>query len=207
MRPIPTCLMLLTCAAPSLAYLMASQPPRPLLMRGEGSVATVRSTALCPAKLSSYRSDSPATVPARLAARHIARGGSARGPVAVAVWSTSSSAYARVARVRGPLASSSGGGGGDERAPIVRIVDDVLDYLTNMGGYTGFTEEELKGSAGEAGGRITERKMESFGKAKEGIDETTTTVFVTLLILFPSALLFLGIFLYGPPAIFTFATN
>ena len=23
--------------------------------------------------------------------------------------------------------------------------EDVLDYLTNMGGYTGFTEEELKG--------------------------------------------------------------
>lgn len=70
-----------------------------------------------------------------------------------------------------------------------------------------FTEEELKGTLGEAAGKIDQRKMDSFGKAKEGIDETTTTAFVVLLIVFPSALGFLGIALFGPPAIFSFPST
>ena len=38
-----------------------------------------------------------------------------------------------------------------KRFILFQIIDDVLDYLTNMGGYTGFTEEELKGGVGSTG--------------------------------------------------------
>ena len=61
------------------------------------------------------------------------------------------------------------------------IVDDVLDYLTNMGGYTGFTEEELKG---DRVANLTNRDMSEFGVEAE-TDSTVTTVFVLLLIATP----------------------
>ena len=85
---------------------------------------------------------------------------------------------------------------------LMGAVDDVLDYLTNMGGYTGFTESELK-----AGGNIGERDMTNFGKPTEGIDDNITTAFVILLIAFPSILGLIAVKLYGTPAIFTFAAK
>ena len=74
--------------------------------------------------------------------------------------------------------------------------EDVLDYLTNMGGYTGFTEGELKG------GKIDEARVESFGRPQGDASETTTTVFVSLLIALPISALFLAIALFGPPSLF-----
>ena len=61
----------------------------------------------------------------------------------------------------------------------VPIVDDVLDYLTNMGGYTGFTEDQLKGDR-----QLTEADVENFG-VERATDDTVTTVFVLLLIATP----------------------
>ena len=61
----------------------------------------------------------------------------------------------------------------------VPIIDDVLDYLTNMGGYTGFTEEQLK-----SGESLTDADVEDFGKQRE-TDSTVTTIFVLLLIATP----------------------
>ena len=84
---------------------------------------------------------------------------------------------------------------------ILGAVDDILDYLTNMGGYTGFTEDELKG------GNIGNRDMTDFGKPTEGIDENVTSAFVILLIAFPSILGLIAVSLYGAPAIFTFAAK
>ena len=68
-----------------------------------------------------------------------------------------------------------------QQQPLMRvpIVDDVLDYLTNMGGYTGFTEGQLKGET-----PITAKDMENFGKETE-TDDTVTTVFVLVLIATP----------------------
>lgn len=61
----------------------------------------------------------------------------------------------------------------------IPIVDDVLDYLTNMGGYTGFTEDQLKG-----GKQLTQEDVKDFGVERE-TDETVTTIFVILLIATP----------------------
>ena len=58
-------------------------------------------------------------------------------------------------------------------------MDDVLDYLTNKGGYVGFTEEQLKGDRA-----LTEADVENFGVELE-TDDTVTTVFVLLLIATP----------------------
>lgn len=61
----------------------------------------------------------------------------------------------------------------------IPIVDDVLDYLTNKGGYIGFTEEQLKGDV-----PLTEADTENFGQELQE-NETVTTVFVIVLILVP----------------------
>ena len=68
----------------------------------------------------------------------------------------------------------------------IPIVDDVLDYLTNKGGYVGFTEEQLKG-----GKPLTEADMEDWGKQLE-TDDTVTSVFVILLILTPFIVGYIG---------------
>ena len=68
----------------------------------------------------------------------------------------------------------------------IPIVDDVLDYLTNKGGYTGFTEEQLK-----SGKSLTEDDVANFGKELE-TDETITTVFVLLLIATPFIVGYIG---------------
>ena len=68
----------------------------------------------------------------------------------------------------------------------IPIVDGVLDYLTNKGGYTGFTEEQLK-----SGKSLTEDDVANFGKELE-TDETITTVFVLLLIATPFIVGYIG---------------
>jgi hypothetical protein len=85
---------------------------------------------------------------------------------------------------------------------ILGAVDDILDYLTNMGGYTGFTEDELKG-----GKSLNERDMSEFGKPTEDLDENITTAFVVLLILFPSVLGLIAVKIFGTPAFFTYAAK
>ena len=61
----------------------------------------------------------------------------------------------------------------------IPVVDDVLDYLTNMGGYTGFSEDQLK-----SGLELTNVDTQDFGKELE-TDDTVTTVFVFVLLLVP----------------------
>lgn len=61
----------------------------------------------------------------------------------------------------------------------IPIVDDVLDYLTNMGGYVGFTEGQLKGDQ-----PLTKADSDNFGKVYE-TDDNVTTAFVLLLIATP----------------------
>ena len=67
------------------------------------------------------------------------------------------------------------------KRPLMRIpiVDDVLDYLTNQGGYTGFTEAQLKGDR-----PLTEADTENFGK-ELATDDRVTTAFVLLLLATP----------------------
>ena len=77
-----------------------------------------------------------------------------------------------------PLLMSGGGGGGKRRLPIL---DDVLDYLTNMGGYTGFSEEMLKGDVELSDSTVN---MDDFGKELE-TDDRVTTAFVLVLIAVP----------------------
>ncbi|KAL1504917.1 hypothetical protein AB1Y20_008684 [Prymnesium parvum] len=95
-----------------------------------------------------------------------------------------------------------------EKEGLLAVWEDVLDYLTNMGGYTGFTEEELKGGLGAAeppgqiSERLKEKDMQAFGRPTEGINSTTTTIFVILLILLGPGLMLLSIAVYGPPAFF-----
>mmetsp|Transcript_43445 Transcript_43445/g.114837 ORF Transcript_43445/g.114837 Transcript_43445/m.114837 type:complete len:141 (+) Transcript_43445:21-443(+) len=84
---------------------------------------------------------------------------------------------------------------------ILGAWEDVLDYLTNMGGYTGFTEEELKSLQAD-GRELQQRDMEDFGKPTEGLNETTTSAFVILLILLGPGLMLLSVAIYGPPAFF-----
>mmetsp|Transcript_6061 Transcript_6061/g.19973 ORF Transcript_6061/g.19973 Transcript_6061/m.19973 type:complete len:141 (+) Transcript_6061:29-451(+) len=92
---------------------------------------------------------------------------------------------------------------------LAEAIDDVLTYLTNMGGYTGFTEADLKGdgSSSSVSKLDSQTDLDKWGKKKEVSSEATTTAFVLLLIIFPSALGFLFIQLYGAPAIFTFAAQ
>ena len=83
---------------------------------------------------------------------------------------------------------------------LFQIIDDVLDYLTNMGGYTGFTEEELKGGVGSTGVDLNQKDMEAFGRQKpeDAATKQTTDVFVVLLIVTPILGLFAGIAIFGP---------
>ena len=68
------------------------------------------------------------------------------------------------------------------REPPKRIplVDDVLDWLSDKGGYTGFTEEQLR--SGEDLRESTD--MESFGEGTK-VDNATTDAFVIFLVLLP----------------------
>ena len=61
----------------------------------------------------------------------------------------------------------------------IPVLDDVLDYLTNMGGYTGFSEDQLKGD-----GPLSDVDTENFGVELE-TDDTVTTIFVVVLIMVP----------------------
>ena len=47
----------------------------------------------------------------------------------------------------------------ERKQGILGAWEDVLDYLTNMGGYTGFTEEELKGLQGQNTGQFDKKDM------------------------------------------------
>ena len=55
---------------------------------------------------------------------------------------------------------------------IGRTWDDVLDYLTNMGGYTGFSEEQLKsGGAKQVEQNLADRTpLDDFGQPREYTD-------------------------------------
>ena len=90
------------------------------------------------------------------------------------------------------------------RKGVLGAWEDILDYLTNQGGYTGFTEGELKGDNAQS--RLNERDMSTFGAPKEGLDENVTNVFVISLIALGPILLLIGISIFGAPQIFTFAT-
>ena len=75
------------------------------------------------------------------------------------------------------MAAGGGGGGGGKKIPIL---DDVLDYLTNMGGYTGFSEEQLK----SGGDGLDSVDMDDFGRELE-TDDTVTTVFIIVFLFVP----------------------
>lgn len=97
-----------------------------------------------------------------------------------------------------------------KRNPVLEAVDDILTYLTNMGGYTGFTESDLKGDGSSSAPppELNQKTdLREFGERRAVTSESTITAFVMLLILFPSALGFLFIQLYGAPALFTFASQ
>ena len=53
----------------------------------------------------------------------------------------------------------------------IPLVDDVLDWLSDKGGYTGFTEEQLR-----SGEDLREVDMESFGEGTK-VDNATTDAF------------------------------
>lgn len=76
---------------------------------------------------------------------------------------------------------------------LFQIIDDILDYLTNMGGYTGFTEEMLKGDSAAAD--LNKVDMTDFGrpKAQDDTANRTTDILVILLIVGP----LLGLFAAG----------
>ena len=92
----------------------------------------------------------------------------------------------------------------EERKGVLGAWEDILDYLTNQGGYTGFTEGELKGENAQS--RLNERDMTNFGAPKEGLDENVTNTFVIALIALGPVLLLVGVSIFGAPQIFTFAT-
>ena len=73
------------------------------------------------------------------------------------------------------------------REPPKRIplVDDVLDWLSDKGGYTGFTEEQLR--SGEDLRESTD--MDSFGEGTK-VDNATTDAFVIFLVLLPLIVIF-----------------
>jgi hypothetical protein len=90
---------------------------------------------------------------------------------------------------------------------LIGVVDDILDFVSDLGGYNGFTEGELKGEEGDLDvERLAERDMSSFGAPTEGLNDNVTSAFVVLLIIFPLAVLAIGINVFGVPSIFTFAT-
>ena len=66
---------------------------------------------------------------------------------------------------------------------LFQIIDDVLDYLTDMGGYTGFTEEELKTGADLDAVSSSDKFMRP--KEEDAQTKATTDVFVVLLIAVP----------------------
>ena len=66
---------------------------------------------------------------------------------------------------------------------LFQIIDDVLDYLTDMGGYTGFTEEELKMGADLDAVSSSDQFMRP--KEEDAQTKATTDVFVVLLIAVP----------------------
>ena len=72
------------------------------------------------------------------------------------------------------------------REPPKRIplVDDVLDWLSDKGGYTGFTEEQLR-----SGEDLRDVDMESFGEGTK-VDNATTDAFVVFLVLLPLIVIF-----------------
>lgn len=71
-------------------------------------------------------------------------------------------------------------------SPVLELQLAAIVWLAN-GRYTGFSEQELKqGGAEQAEQRLQQRDMSSFGEAKDDLNETTTSAFVILLILFPS---------------------
>ena len=65
-------------------------------------------------------------------------------------------------------------------AKRILLVDDVLDWLSDKGGYTGFTEEQLR-----SGEDLREQvDMDSFGEGTK-VDNATTDAFVIFLVLLP----------------------
>ena len=67
----------------------------------------------------------------------------------------------------------------------IPLVDDVLDWLSDKGGYTGFTEEQLR-----SGEDLREQvDMESFGEGTK-VDNATTDAFVVFLVLLPLIVIF-----------------
>ena len=72
---------------------------------------------------------------------------------------------------------------GQKKFILFQIIDDVLDYLTDMGGYTGFTEEELKMGADLDAVSSSDKFMRP--KEEDAQTKATTDVFVVLLIAVP----------------------
>ena len=72
---------------------------------------------------------------------------------------------------------------GQKKFILFQILDDVLDYLTDMGGYTGFTEEELKMGADLDAVSSSDKFMRP--KEEDAQTKATTDVFVVLLIAVP----------------------
>ena len=72
---------------------------------------------------------------------------------------------------------------GQKKFILFQILDDVLDYLTDMGGYTGFTEEELKMGADLDAVSSSDTFMRP--KEEDAQTKATTDVFVVLLIAVP----------------------
>ena len=67
----------------------------------------------------------------------------------------------------------------------IPLVDDVLDWLSDKGGYTGFTEEQLR-----SGEDLREQvDMDSFGEGTK-VDNATTDAFVIFLVLLPLIVIF-----------------
>uniref|UniRef100_A0A7S4BEP1 Uncharacterized protein n=1 Tax=Chrysotila carterae TaxID=13221 RepID=A0A7S4BEP1_CHRCT len=96
----------------------------------------------------------------------------------------------------------------EQKPFLLQALDDILDYLTNMGGYTGFTEEQLKGGeSAQSGRRLSETDLEKFGQAKQGLNDSTINAFIATLIIFPLAALLLAAKIFGPPALFNFPTS
>ena len=74
----------------------------------------------------------------------------------------------------------------------IPLVDDVLDWLTDKGGYTGFTEEQLR-----SGEDLRERvDMESFGEGTQ-VDNAATDFFIVALILLPFVAIVIATQVFG----------
>ena len=103
--------------------------------------------------------------------------------------------HARIPRLglAGPRMESEGEG--KKKFILFQIIDDVLDYLTDMGGYTGFTEEELKMGADLDAVSSSETFMRP--KQEDAQTKATTDVFVALLIVVPLIGLGAGAAIFG----------